>query len=56
MGSNVARTIGVTHDIERRPTTTEARVAYDSSVSCDEYNVHKLHLGDIYSGQDLTFF
>ena len=31
MGSNCARTIDVTHDIERRPTTTETRVAHDNS-------------------------
>ena len=31
MGSNCARTIDVTHDFERRPTTTETRVAYDNS-------------------------
>ena len=31
MGSNCARTIDVTHDIERNPTTTETRVAYDNS-------------------------
>ena len=31
MGSNCTRTIDVTHDIERRPTTTEIRVAYDNS-------------------------
>ena len=31
MGSNCARTLDVTHDIERRPTTTEIRVAYDNS-------------------------
>ena len=28
MGSNCARTIDVTHGIERRPTTTETRAAY----------------------------
>ena len=31
MGSNCARAIDVTHDIERRPTTTETRVAYDNA-------------------------
>ena len=31
MGSNCARTIDVAHDTERRPTTTETRVAYDNS-------------------------
>ena len=30
MGSNCARKIDVTHDIEHRPTTTETRVAYDT--------------------------
>ena len=33
MGSNCARTIDVRHDSERRPTTTETRVAYDNSNS-----------------------
>ena len=31
MGSHCARIIDITHDIERRPTTTETRVAYDNS-------------------------
>ena len=38
MGSHFARTIDVTHDIERRPTTTETRVAYDNYSTCHAMN------------------